>query len=500
MMTSLARVEIRYEQDVVHARQRARLIAEQLGFDRQDQTRISTAVSEIARNAHQYGQGGEVEFMLKATAHPPRFTIAVRDHGPGIADLDTILQGRYTSRTGMGLGIVGSRRLLEYFHINTKPSQGTTVTLGKSLPLNAPAVTPVVLRRIADALAANYSASPMEEIRAQNQELVVEMTERNRISALLLDQSKLLHQEVVERRSAQQELEALNRELEERVTAGVKKVREKDQALMQNEKLASLGQLAAGIVHEINNPMGYIASNLSVLGNYFDQIVRYDRISQEAVDGEVASSVRESIASSRKNLEIEDILEDGVNLIRESLVGTKRIMEIVRNLKNFTRTDSLKGEMVALTSCLESALIIAHNELKYVATIRKEYESTEEVFCHPGQLCQVFLNLLVNAGQAIVSEKLGEIVLRSWHDELFAYVSVSDTGDGIPEEIMERVFDPFFTTKETGKGTGLGLSISSDIMKNHLGELMVESTVGAGTMFTVKLPFPTTQTPCVNQC
>ena len=210
MMTSLARVEIRYEQDVVHARQRARLIAEQLGFGRQDQTRISTCVSEIARNAHQYGQGGEVEFMLEATAHPPRLTIAVRDHGPGIADLDTILEGRYTSRTGLGRGIVGSRRLLEYFHIDTRLGQGTTVTLGKSLPLKVPTVTPVVLRRIADALAANCSASPMEEIRAQNQELVVEMTERNRISALLLDQSKLLHQEVVERRTAQQELEALN--------------------------------------------------------------------------------------------------------------------------------------------------------------------------------------------------------------------------------------------------------------------------------------------------
>jgi signal transduction histidine kinase len=210
MMTSLARVEIRYEQDVVHARQRARLIAEQLGFGRQDQTRISTCVSEIARNAHQYGQGGEVEFMLEATAHPPRLTIAVRDHGPGIADLDTILEGRYTSRTGLGRGIVGSRRLLEYFHIDTRLGQGTTVTLGKSLPLKVPTVTPVVLRRIADALAANCSASPMEEIRAQNQELVVEITERNRVSALLLDQSKLLHQEVVERRTAQQELEALN--------------------------------------------------------------------------------------------------------------------------------------------------------------------------------------------------------------------------------------------------------------------------------------------------
>ena len=495
MTTSLARVKIRYEQDVVHARQRARLIAEQLGFDRQDQTRISTAVSEIARNAHQYGQGGEVEFMLEATAPPPRFIIAVRDHGPGIADLDAILEGRYTSRTGMGLGIVGSRMLLGHLHIDTRSDQGTTVTLDKLLPLNAPAVTPVVLRRIADALADDNSASPMEEIRAQNQELVVEITERNRITALLLDQSKLLQQEVVERRSAQQELEALNGELEERVTAGVEKVREKDQALMQNEKLASLGHLAAGVAHEINNPMGYITSNLSVLADYFDQIVTYCRSGEENDPNTSGPSMG---ASGKMSREMDAILVDGVDLIRESLEGTERIMEIVQNLKNFSRTDSLKGAMVALTSCLESALIIAHNELKYVATIRKEYESTEEVFCHPGQLCQVFLNLLVNAGQAIISETLGEIVLRSWHDALFAYVSVSDTGGGIPEVIRERVFDPFFTTKEVGKGTGLGLSISSEIMKKHRGELMVESVVGVGTTFTVKLPFQTRETSCGN--
>jgi two-component system, NtrC family, sensor kinase len=137
---------------------------------------------------------------------------------------------------------------------------------------------------------------------------------------------------------------------------------------------------------------------------------------------------------------------------------------------------------------LESALTMVDNELKYVATVRKEYASAQEVCCHPGQLSQVFLNLLVNAGHAMVAETLGEIVLRSRHDERFVYASVSDTGSGIPEELRERIFDPFFTTKEAGKGTGLGLSISSDIIKKHGGELLVESVVGSGTTFTVKLP------------
>ncbi len=486
MSTSLAHVEIRYEQDVVHARQRARLIAEQLGFDRQDQIRISTAVSEIARNAHQYGQGGEVEFMLEATPHGHRFTIAVRDQGPGIADLDAVLDGCGASRSGMGVGIVGSRRLLDHFQIGATPGGGTTVTLGKSLPPDAPPATPLLLRRIADLLTANRSASPLEEIRTQNRELIGEITERKRISALLRDQSELLRQEVIERRSAQLQLETLNRELEKRVAAGVKKGRAKDLALIQNEKMVSLGQLAAGVAHEVNNPMGYITSNLNVLADYFDRIVTYGWNREENDPSNPGPSMGGSGRMSPE--EMAAILVDGVDLIKESLEGAEKVTRIVQELKAFSRNDAPECETVTLTSCLESALTVANNELKYVAVIRKECESAENVVCHPGQLSQVFLNLLVNAGHAIVSDTLGEIVLRSWHDELFAYVSVSDTGRGIPEELRERIFDPFFTTKEVGKGTGLGLSISSDIIAKHRGELTVESVVGVGTTFTVKLP------------
>ena len=139
-----------------------------------------------------------------------------------------------------------------------------------------------------------------------------------------------------------------------------------------------------------------------------------------------------------------------------------------------------------LNCCLERALTIVRNELKHVATVRREYTPLPPILCHPGQLNQVFLNLLVNAGQAITAP--GEIVVKSWHDESFAYASVSDTGCGMPEEVRGRIFDPFFTTKEQDQGTGLGLSISHEIIKNHRGEIVVASDLGVGTTFTVRLP------------
>ena len=289
-------------------------------------------------------------------------------------------------------------------------------------------------------------------------------------------------------RSQHQRLETVNAELQERVAAEVHKCRKMDQELMQNEKMVSLGQLAAGVVHEINNPIGYISSNLNVLAQYFARIVGYDQIRQELGCDGLTPLARETLANRRAALDIEKILADGPNLIRESQEGAGRVAKIVLDLKNFSRIDTLECEPVALTSCLESALTIVQNELKYVATIRKEYESPREVLCHPGQLSQVFLNLLVNAGQAIVTSERGEIVLRSRHDDAFVYASVSDTGSGIPDEIRDRIFDPFFTTKEVGTGTGLGLSISLGIIKKHQGELLVESVVGKGTTFTVKLP------------
>ncbi len=320
-----------------------------------------------------------------------------------------------------------------------------------------------------------------------------DITDRKQAEVALYERTEILNQEVVQRRMGQellqqqqQQLELLNTKLEERVADEVKKNRGKEQALMQSEKMASIGQLAAGVAHEINNPMGFISCNLRTLAEYFDQLIQFDKVLQENGRDGLPLEALELIERSRLSLEIDEIFADGAELIDESLDGAKRVAKIVQDLKSFSRMDTLESGPVSLDRCLESALTICINELKYVATIRKEYEPLPEVLCHSGQLNQVFLNLLINAGQAIVPP--GEIVLKCWHEASFVYASVSDTGQGIPEAIRDRIFEPFFTTKDVGKGTGLGLSISYEIIKKHGGEIMVESVVGSGTTFTVKLP------------
>ncbi len=304
----------------------------------------------------------------------------------------------------------------------------------------------------------------------------------------------LLNEEVAQRRIDQEllqdhqlQLESLNLQLEERVADEVLKNRELDRVLMQSEKMASIGQLAAGVAHEINNPMGFISSNLRTLADYLGLIIKYDRIRQGYDDRELTEGSRILLANCRNSLDIDTIFADGTDLIEESLVGAQRVTKIVLDLKNFSRVDAPDYELTTLDACLESALTICFNELKYVATIRKMYEPLPVILCHPGQLNQVFLNLLINAGQAIVTPP-GEITLKCWHDGDSVYASVSDTGQGISDEIRSQIFNPFFTTKDVGKGTGLGLSISYEIIKRQQGEILVESASGQGTTFTVRLP------------
>jgi PAS domain S-box-containing protein len=322
--------------------------------------------------------------------------------------------------------------------------------------------------------------------------IVRDITQRKQSETLLRQQAELLQQEVNGRRKVQElllqhqsQLQTLNSELEARVAEEVQKSREKDQVLIQREKMASLGQLAAGVAHEINNPMAFIAGNLNVLARYYEDIACYDRLIQEQLP-ELEPRTRAAFQQNRALMKIERILTDGVELVIESLDGAERVAQIVRDLKNFSRVDALEQEPATLTSCLESALTIARNELKYVATIRKEYGTVPEILCNPGHLNQLFLNLLINADHAIIPP--GEITLKSWCDEEFVYASVGDTGRGIPEEVRNRIFEPFFTTKDVGEGTGLGLSIAHEIVKNHNGSILVESEVGSGTTFTVVLP------------
>ena len=285
----------------------------------------------------------------------------------------------------------------------------------------------------------------------------------------------------------QRELQALNAHLELRVEEEVAKSRAMDLVVIRQDKMATLGLLAAGVAHEINNPLSYIDSNIRVLTAYMRQMGAYLTLQQEFFERATAQEEeRRELAATAQRLEIPRILDDCPALIAESLEGVERVSLIVRNLKGFSRVDAPEDAPADLTACLESALLIVQNELKYVATIVKEYQELPTILCRAGQLSQVFLNLLTNAGHAVTAP--GRITLKSRHDEDFVYVSVADNGHGIPEELRERIFEPFFTTKEAGKGTGLGLGISRDIITCHHGELLVESSVGGGTVFTVKLP------------
>jgi signal transduction histidine kinase len=257
--------------------------------------------------------------------------------------------------------------------------------------------------------------------------------------------------------------------------------------VLQSEKLASVGQLAAGVAHEINNPIGFVNSNLgSLKGQVHDllQLLAVYRQAEPALAGH--DDLLNAIAQARTDADIEFLQEDIVNLINESLDGVGRVKLIVDNLKDFSRVDSAEWQLARLENGLESALAIAWNEIKYKAEVRKDYAGLPEIECIVSQVNQVFLNLLVNAAQAI--EGHGTITLRTGFDEHCVWVEIADSGTGIAPEHLHRIFDPFFTTQPVGQGTGLGLSLAYGIVKRHHGRLEVRSEPGKGSTFRVTLP------------
>ncbi|MCB1939105.1 MAG: ATPase [Rhodocyclaceae bacterium] len=259
--------------------------------------------------------------------------------------------------------------------------------------------------------------------------------------------------------------------------------------LVQSEKLASIGQLAAGVAHEINNPIGYVLSNITTLGRYLTDIFSlFDAF--EAVERTLpeADPQRAAIVALKQSLDFDFLKEDLPALLRESQEGATRVRQIVQDLKDFSRVDHSKEWMLAdIHAGLDSTLNVVNNELKYKAEVVRDYGQLPSIHCIPSQLNQVFMNLLVNAAHAI--ETRGTITIRTEApDADHISVSVSDTGSGIPADTCKRIFEPFFTTKPVGKGTGLGLSLSYGIVQKHHGEITVDSTVGAGTTFRVVLP------------
>ncbi|MBI2353747.1 MAG: PAS domain-containing protein [Deltaproteobacteria bacterium] len=292
-------------------------------------------------------------------------------------------------------------------------------------------------------------------------------------------------QDTTEGKRAEEELRA-ERELVQHANAELKATQVQ---LLQREKMASIGQLAAGVAHEINNPIGFVSSNLSTLDKYVTKMFEYIACQEEKLRSIARPEILRELEEKKGGLKLDYVMEDARNLIRESLEGTDRVRKIVQDLKTFSRLDEAEFKRADINECLESTINIVWNEIKYKSILRKELGDLPPIKCYPQQLTQVFLNLLVNASHALDSQ--GEITLRSWSDAGFIHVSVADTGCGIPEETQRRIFEPFFTTKEVGKGTGLGLSISYDIVKKHNGDIKVQSTVGKGTTFTVRLPVVT---------
>ena len=267
--------------------------------------------------------------------------------------------------------------------------------------------------------------------------------------------------------------------------------------LLQSEKLSAIGQLAAGVAHEINNPIGFVQSNLGTLADYVADLLAIDRAYAEMEDqlSVLQPQAFARVHALKKECGYDFIVGDLKQLLRESGEGLERVARIVQDLKGFSRVGETGWLWADLLAGLESTLNIVRNEIKYKAEVVRELVALPQVRCIPSQINQVFMNLLLNAGQAI--ETQGQITLRCGHDGDFVWIEVQDDGCGIAPENKARIFEPFYTSKPIGKGTGLGLSLAWGIVQRHEGTLEVTSELGKGACFRLRLPIagPTVESP-----
>lgn len=322
-----------------------------------------------------------------------------------------------------------------------------------------------------------------------------DITQRTRAEESLRESRHLLEQRVLDRTA---DLNAANGKLQQEKESQsilIKRLEEAQNQLMQSERMASIGQLAAGVAHEINNPVGFVSSNLSSMQGYVTDLLKLLAV-YERTESTLTLDARQEITQIKTDMDVEFLREDIVSLLVESLDGVKRVTRIVQDLKNFSHVDESERQWADLEVGMESTLRVVWNELKYKAEVVKAFAGIPQIECFPFQLNQVFMNLLVNASHAI--EVHGTITLRTGQDDRHVWMEVQDTGKGIKPENLNRIFEPFFTTKPVGKGTGLGLSLAYGIVKKHGGRIEVNSVVGEGSTFRVMLPKitpPTTLEP-----
>ena len=441
-MNPVLTVAIRYEQDIVLARQRTRQLAEVLGFHPRDQVRLATGVSEIARNAFQYARGGKVEFFITETT-PQHLQIRVTDQGPGIQNLQQILDGLYTSRTGMGMGIMGTRRLMDDFKIQSTPGKGTTVRLIKEFPRKATLGQPIDVSEITRLLATQAPNDPFGEIQHQNQELLSTLSD-------------------LEKR--QGELTQLNKELEDTnrgVVALYAELDEKADYLRRASELKS--QFLSNMTHEFRTPLNSILSLARML---------LDR-----VDGELSSEQQRQVKF------IEKAAKDLSELVNDLLDLAKvEAGKVVIRAAEFDLND-LFG---ALRGMLRPLLM--HNSS--VTLTFEDLQSSPTLTTDESKVSQILRNLISNALK--YTEK-GEVRVRvtMQEDDLVEF-SVSDTGVGIATADYERIFEEFTQVEgphQIGKrGTGLGLPLSRKLAELLGGTLTVQSELNVGSVFTLRIP------------
>ncbi len=308
-----------------------------------------------------------------------------------------------------------------------------------------------------------------------------------------VEQSKQLIQEITEAKTREQyldKLEKANKKLAQsnrKLKQLYRDLKDTQTQLVQSEKMASLGQLVAGVAHELNNPISYVYANMRELENYNRGVQHLLNVLRENLaSGNLQENVAEVVRNLKKNYDLDFIMEDIDSLITESIEGSQRVKKVVQNLRNFSRLDEAEFKEVDIHEGIESTLLLLNNELKNRVEIHRNYGKLPPVYCNPGNINQVFMNLLLNASQAI--ETRGNIWITTQQLDDRIKIEIRDDGKGIPQKALNKIFDPFFTTKPVGKGTGLGLSISYKIIENHGGQISVKSEEGKGTTFTIILP------------
>jgi len=441
MKRSIIQLEISHEHHIVQARQRARLICEKIGYDKITQTRISTAVSEICRNAYEYAKGGTVHFFLDLEQNPQQLQIEIKDNGKGISNLDEILEGRYVSHTGMGMGIIGAKRLVDHFSIVSSEERGTIVDLVQDIPPRLGPLSLDSITKITDELLRQKPEDIYEELQQQNQELLRSMNEL---------------------KAQQEELKKLNKQLTDTnrgLLSLYAEINDKNETLKHANEIQK--RFMSNMSHEFRSPL--------------NTIISLTRILLDRIDGELTSEQEKQVMYIKKAAEdLSSLINDILDLGK---IEAQKITIRPGPIQIETLFSTLRGMLQPLLVNPEVTLIF------------DEPMNAPLIYSDEGKISQILRNLISNA---IKYTEKGEIRVQATVQNGTIQFMVSDTGIGIPEDKINTIFQPYVQIEnqlqQKHRGTGLGLSISKELAEMLQGNLTCTSTLGVGSTFILSLP------------